>query len=482
MRRRVAVTGIGAVTPIGLGARGLWQGVLADRSAVREIDRFDASPFPSRIAAQIDGFRAEDHLDARRARRLDRFSQLAVAASRMAADQAGWGRVSDPARTGVWIGSALGGVAFGEEQHAAYVAGGVRKVSPTLATAVFGGAGAANVAIDMGIRGPAVGNANSCASGAMAIGQAFHAVRDGVVDAALAGGAEAPLAPLTFGAFAMIRVLSTRNADPATASRPFDAQRDGFVMGEGAAVLALEAWDAAVDRGAEVIGEVVGFGASADAHHLTAPLPSGEAAAAAVTTSLQDAQLAPTDIGYVNAHASSTDRPGVGDEGPVRACPWRVGRDRGGDHGHGPLQRPAAGHLQPPHRRSRDRPGRPARGPPGASRRGALDLLRLRRAERRARLPRDLVLRSLRTPLVAALEVAGDAGHQLLDASGVQALGALQEPGSGIATQHGRSPAAMRDQQLVAAPLPGEGLVVESVGHARKSAPAGRGSIGPCRS
>ena len=306
MRRRVAVTGIGAVTPIGMGAGGLWRGVLADRSAVREIDRFDASPFPSRIAAQADDFRAEDHLDARRARRLDRFSQMAVAASRMAAEHAGWGAVTDPARTGVWIGSALGGVAFGEEQHAAYVAGGVRKVSPTLATAVFGGAGAANVAIDLGLRGPAVGNANSCASGAMAIGQAFQAVRDGVVDAALAGGAEAPLAPLTFGAFAMIRVLSTRNDDPATASRPFDAERDGFVMGEGAAILALESWDAAAARGAEILGEVVGFGASADAHHLTAPLPSGEAAAAAVTAALRDAGLEAGDIGYVNAHASST--------------------------------------------------------------------------------------------------------------------------------------------------------------------------------
>jgi 3-oxoacyl-[acyl-carrier-protein] synthase II len=323
----VAVTGIGAVTPVGLGAGGLWRGVLADRSAVRAIDRFDASPFPSRIAAQVEDFRAEDHLDARRARRLDRFSQLAVAASRMAAEQAVWATGTDPARTGVWIGSALGGVAFGEEQHAAYVAGGVRKVSPTLATAVFGGAGAANVAIDLGIRGPAVGNANSCASGAMAIGQAFQAVRDGVVDAALAGGAEAPLAPLTFGAFAMIRVLSTRNDDPATASRPFDAERDGFVMGEGAAVLALEAWDAAVARGAEIIGEVVGFGASADAHHLTAPLPSGEAAAAAVTTALQDAGLEPDDIGYVNAHASSTP---LNEAAEARALHLALGEHAGG--------------------------------------------------------------------------------------------------------------------------------------------------------
>jgi 3-oxoacyl-[acyl-carrier-protein] synthase II len=306
MRRRVAVTGIGAITPVGHGASGLWQGVMTGRSAVRTIDRFDATPFPSRIAAQVDGFDARDHLDARRARRLDRFSQLSVAASRMAAQHAGWDGLAAPERTGTWIGSALGGVAFGEEQHAAYVGGGVRAVSPTLATAVFGGAGAANVAIDLGIRGPAVGNANSCASGAMAIGQAYTAVRDGVVDAALAGGAEAPLAPLTFGAFAMIRVLSTRNDDPGGASRPFDADRDGFVMGEGAAVLALETWESAIARDAEVLGELVGFGASTDAHHLTAPLPSGEAAAQAVLTALADAGLEPTEIGYVNAHASST--------------------------------------------------------------------------------------------------------------------------------------------------------------------------------
>jgi 3-oxoacyl-[acyl-carrier-protein] synthase II len=177
---------------------------------------------------------------------------------------------------------------------------------PTLATAVFGGAGASNVAIDLGSRGPAVGNANSCASGAVAIGQAFGAIRSGMVDVAIAGGAEAPLAPLTHGAFAMIRVLSQRNDDPASASRPFDRDRDGFVMAEGAAILVLEAWESAERRGATILGEVAGFGASTDAYHLTAPLPSGEAAAAAITTALADAGVAPTDIGVVNAHASST--------------------------------------------------------------------------------------------------------------------------------------------------------------------------------
>ena len=305
--RRAVITGIGAVTPIGHGADGLWAGVLANKSAIRPIDRFDASPFPSRIAAQIDDFVPGDHLDARRARRLDRFSQLTVAAARMAVEDARLAMPDGRAdRTGIWIGSALGGVAFGEEQHANYLAHGARGVAPTLATAVFGGAGASNVAIDLGIHGPAVGNANSCASGAVAIGQALHAIRDGTVDVALAGGAEAPLAPLTLGAFAMIRVLSSRNDEPATASRPFDVARDGFVMSEAACVVILEEADAAIRRGATILAEVAGYGASTDAYHLTAPLPSGEAAALAIRGALSGVGIEPEEIGYVNAHASST--------------------------------------------------------------------------------------------------------------------------------------------------------------------------------
>jgi len=305
--RRVVITGIGAVTPIGTGVEGLWSGVLANRSAVRAIDRFDASSFPSRIAAQIDDFDPASHLDARRARRLDRFSALSVTAARLAVEHAGLPFDNGVrARTGVWIGSALGGVAYGEEQHAGYVARGTRGVSPTLALAVFGGAGASNVALDLGLTGPSVGNANSCASGAMAIGQAFHAIRDGTVDLALAGGAEAPLAPLTFGAFALIRVLSSRNDDPETASRPFDRDRDGFVMGESAAILVLEELEAARGRGATPIAEVLGFGASNDAYHMTAPRPDGRDAARAIREALADAGLEPQRIGYVNAHGSST--------------------------------------------------------------------------------------------------------------------------------------------------------------------------------
>jgi 3-oxoacyl-[acyl-carrier-protein] synthase II len=320
-RRRVVITGIGAITPVGHGADGLWAGVLANRSAVRLIDRFDASDFPSRIAAQIDDFDPAAHLDARRARRLDRFSALTVAAARMAAEHAVLAPANGMApRTGVWIGSALGGVAFGEEQHAAYVTRGVRGVAPTLALAVFGGAGASNVALDLELTGPAVGNANSCASGAMAIGQAFHAVRDGIVDVALAGGAEAPLAPLTFGAFALIRVLSQRNDDPATASRPFDRDRDGFVMGEAAAVLVLEEREAARRRGAPIIAELLGFGSSNDAYHMTAPRPDGRDAARAMTGALDDAGLAPDRVGYVNAHGSSTPLNEAAEARAIRAA------------------------------------------------------------------------------------------------------------------------------------------------------------------
>ncbi len=325
--RRVVVTGIGAVTPIGAGADGLWDGVMANRSAVAPIDRFDAAAFPSRIAAQITDFDPAAHLDARRARRLDRFSALSVAASRMAIEHAGLAVANGAAsRSGVWIGSALGGVAFGEEQHAAYVERGVRGVAPTLALAVFGGAGASNVALDLGLTGPAVGNANSCASGAMAIGQAFHAVRDGIVDVALAGGAEAPLAPLTFGAFALIRVLSQRNDDPATASRPFDRDRDGFVMGEAAAILVLEEREAALARGAQPIAEMLGFGASNDAYHMTAPRPDGRDAARAIRAALADAGIGAERIGYINAHGSSTP---LNEPAEARAIHAALGVDAG---------------------------------------------------------------------------------------------------------------------------------------------------------
>jgi len=240
-------------------------------------------------------------------KRLDRFAQLSLAAARLALDDAGL--TISPERseeTGVFIGSALGGVAYAEEQHASFLESGIRGVSPALALAVFSGAGACNVAMEIGVTGPATGNANSCASGAMAIGEAFRAIRSGEITAAVAGGVEAPLAPLTFGAFALIKAMSTANACPERASRPFDLDRDGFVMAEGAALLVLEEAASAERRGAHVYGEVLGYAATNDAHHMTAPLPSGEQAARAVTRALRDAGITPDDLGYINAHGSAT--------------------------------------------------------------------------------------------------------------------------------------------------------------------------------
>jgi 3-oxoacyl-[acyl-carrier-protein] synthase II len=302
----VAITGIGAVTPIGHGAEGLWEGVRRGCSAVRAITRFDASTLPSQMAAEVE-FDPLSILDARENRRLDRYSMFAVAAAKMALEDSGMTAAeAQAANAGVNIGTALGGTAFGEEQHKVYIERGPRAVSPLLALSVFGGAGSSNVAMNLGLTGPGLAYGNSCAAGALAIGEAARLVADGRVDVMLAGGAEAPLAPLTFGAFALIRVLSTRNDDPGTASRPFDGERDGFVMGEGAAMLVLENLEHARARGARIYAEILGHGVTNDAHHMTQPHPDGIHAARAMTDALQDAGVAPEAINYVNAHGSST--------------------------------------------------------------------------------------------------------------------------------------------------------------------------------
>ncbi len=305
--RRVVITGIGAVTPIGTGAAGLWAGLEARASAVREITRFDPAPFRSRIAAEIPDFRPQDHLDAKRARRLDRFSQLAVASARLALTDAELQTErEDRDRIGAMMGSALGGVAYAEAQVPKYLAEGPRGLDAGLALAVFAGAASCNIAIEFGLTGPNATNAMSCASGTIAVGEAFHVVRDGRADVMLAGGAEAPLAPLTFAAFSNIRAMSTRNDDPAHASRPFDVGRDGFVMGEGAAVLVLEERSRAVARGARIYAEVVGHAFTNDAYHMTAPRPDGRQAARAMQLALADGEVAPQEVGYINAHGSST--------------------------------------------------------------------------------------------------------------------------------------------------------------------------------
>ena len=305
-QRRVAITGIGAITPIGIAREGLWDGLRAYRSAVRPVTRFDASIYRSRIAAEVD-WHPGDFMEERRAKRLDRFGHFTVATARLAIEDSGLDfAAEDRERIGSMMGTALGGVGYAEEQFLLFKQEGIRNVSATLATNVFGGAASCNVAIEFGAQGPNSTNAMSCASGTMAIGEGFRQIRDGYADVMICGGAEAPLNQLCFGAFAIIRAMSTRNDDPAHASRPFDADRDGFVMGEGAGVVVLEEYERAVSRGAQIYAEISGYAFCNDAHHMTAPRPDGSQAARAMRGALADAHVTPGEIGYVNAHGSST--------------------------------------------------------------------------------------------------------------------------------------------------------------------------------
>jgi 3-oxoacyl-[acyl-carrier-protein] synthase II len=307
LRRRVAVTGIGVITPIGITHRGMWEGLRAQRSAVGPLTRFDPSIFRSHTAAEVKDFVPTDHLEQKRAKRLDRFGHFSVVSARLALEDAGIDLAAeDRERIGTMMGTALGGVGYAEEQLGNFLREGLRAVDPMLALAVFGGASSCNVAIELGLQGPNSTNAMSCASGTIAIGDGFRQVRDGYADVMLCGGAEAPLAPLCYGAFAIIRAMSTRNDDPSRASRPFDKDRDGFVMGEGASVLVLEEWGRATARGARLYAEVLGFGVTNDAHHMTAPRPDGSQAARSMRLALADAEVQPGEIQYVNAHGSST--------------------------------------------------------------------------------------------------------------------------------------------------------------------------------
>jgi 3-oxoacyl-[acyl-carrier-protein] synthase II len=319
--RRVWITGIGVISPIGTGRDDFWAGVHAGRSPVRRIDRFDPSPFRSQVAAQVDDFEPLDHMNAKTARQLDRFSQFALAAGRLALADAGLGTGDvegpDRDRFGVYLGSALGGIAYAERQHERFMERGIRSVAPNLALAVFGGAAPANLGIALDLRGPILSTANSCASGAVALGEALHAIRHGVIDAAIAGGAEVPLSPLAFGAFDIIRALSSgSNETPDRAARPFDAGRDGFVMGEGVGLLVLEAADVARRRGATPYAELMGYGSTSDAHHMVQPRADGREAARAISIALEDAGVSASEIDYVNAHASSTP---LGDIAEARA-------------------------------------------------------------------------------------------------------------------------------------------------------------------
>jgi 3-oxoacyl-[acyl-carrier-protein] synthase II len=326
-RPRIWITGLGVVTPIGIGRDAFRAGLRAARSPVGRIDRFDPGPFRSQVAAQVDGFDALDWMPPKTARQLDRFSQFGLVAGRLAVEDAGLTPgapgSSAPERIGIYLGSALGGIAYAEDQHERYLERGMRAVAPNLALAVFGGAAPANIGIALDVRGPILSTANSCASGAVALGEALGDLREGRVDAAIAGGCEIPLSPLAFGAFDIIRALSSgHNDDPAGAARPFDAARDGFVMGEGAALLVLETAQAARRRGAQPYAELLGYGATSDAFHMVQPRADGSEAARAASIALADAGVDPSEIDYVNAHASSTP---IGDVAEARAIARALG-------------------------------------------------------------------------------------------------------------------------------------------------------------
>ncbi len=305
--RRVVVTGIGAITPIGHGKDGLWEGAASGKSGIKELTRFDHSHLDVKVAGEVDDFDPLDHFDAKSARRMDPFAQYALAASDMAIRDAALpydvGRPNP--RIGVTMGTALGGVASAEKQHEKFLHQGIRAVDPSLALIVFGGSGSSNAAIRYGFTGPSNANSNSCSSGTIAIGEAFRYIRDDYADAMIACGAEAPLFGLTFSSFAIIRAMST-NPDPHQACRPFDKNRDGFVMAEAAASLLLEELGHARRRDAHIYCEILGYSCSNDGFHMVAPRPDGSCAARTMSQALSEAGLQPEDIGYVNAHASST--------------------------------------------------------------------------------------------------------------------------------------------------------------------------------
>jgi 3-oxoacyl-[acyl-carrier-protein] synthase II len=307
-QRRAVITGIGPITSIGMGREDFWRGLRAEKSGIQQISSFDTSEFNAHCGGEIPGWMPEDHFPPHRLKRLDRYAQFAVASAKMALDDAGlpYSRETPQDRVGVSFGTALGGVANAELQHAHFLKKGTRGVNQTLALQVFGGSAHSNIAIEFGFRGVGTTNSNSCASGTVAVGEALRYIRDDFADVIVAGGAEAPLSPLTFGAFAIIKTMSQWSGDPALACRPFDLKRDGFVMGEGATSLVIEELEHAQKRGAHIFAEVLGYSLNNDAFHMTTPLPSGEACIRAMREALADAVLLPEQIDYINAHASST--------------------------------------------------------------------------------------------------------------------------------------------------------------------------------
>ena len=305
--KRVVITGMGAITPIGNNLEAYWQGLLAGKSGIGPITLFDASKHKCRIAGEVKGFDPLEYLDSKDAKRTDRFAQFAIAASKQALADAKL-TITDlnAEQVGVMIGTGVGGLKVMEEQQSVYLNKGPNRCSPFMVPMMIANMAAGLTAIHTGAKGPNSCAVTACAAGSNAIGDAFRIVQNGYAQAMICGGTEAAITPLSFAGFASARALSTRNDDPAHASRPFDKDRDGFVMGEGAGVLILEELEHALSRGARIYAEMVGYGMTCDAYHMTAPVPGGAGAARSMALALKDAGVDPSEVSYVNAHGTST--------------------------------------------------------------------------------------------------------------------------------------------------------------------------------
>ncbi len=308
IRNRVVVTGLGVISPVGIGKQSFWASMIEGKSGIGQVTRFDPTPYPSKIAAEVRDFDPGDFFDKKEAKRMDRFAQFGLAAARMAVEDAGLKLEEvDPERVGVVIGSGIGGIETLEEQVRVLVARGPGRVSPFLIPMMINNMVAGQMAITLGLRGPNFTVVTACASGTNAIGEAFRMLQRGEVEVVFTGGTEAPITEIAFAGFCSMRAMSTSNDEPTFASRPFDKNRDGFVIGEGAGILILETLSHAIRRGASIYCEVAGYGTTADGYHITAPDPEGAGAARAITLALQDAGISPQSVDYINAHGTSTE-------------------------------------------------------------------------------------------------------------------------------------------------------------------------------
>ncbi len=308
MSRRVVVTGLGMLSPLGIGVKANWDGVCEGKSGIGHISRFDVpEDFPVKIAGEVEGFKPEDYIDHKEIKKMDTFIHYSVACSQMAMEDSGFKITDENAeRVGVLVGVGLGGLPAIEKYHQIYLDKGVKKITPFFIPMLIPNLASGQVSIDLGAKGPNTCVVTACATGTHAIGDAYQMVRDGVADVMIAGGTESVITPLAIGGFAAAKALSTRNDDPQGASRPFDKDRDGFVMGEGCGVVILEEMESAKKRGAKIYAEVAGYALNGDAYHITAPAPEGKGAVKCLQLALESSKLNKEDIDYVNAHGTST--------------------------------------------------------------------------------------------------------------------------------------------------------------------------------